>query len=44
MSRKRYRPEQIIGMLRQTEVELARGKRMGEVCRSLGLSEQSYYR
>jgi hypothetical protein len=31
MSRKRYKPEQIIGMLRQTEVELARGKRMGEV-------------
>lgn len=44
MSRKRYRPEQIIGMLRQTEVELARGKRIGEVCRSLGISEQSYYR
>jgi putative transposase len=44
MSRKRYKPEQIIGMLRQTEVELARGKRIGEVCRSLGISEQSYYR
>jgi len=44
MSRRRYKPEQIIGMLRQTEVELARGKRMGEVCRSLGISEQSYYR
>ena len=44
MSRKRYQPEQIIGMLRQTEVELTRGKRIGEVCRSLGISEQSYYR
>ena len=44
MSRKRYKPEQIIGMLRQTEVELTRGKRIGEVCRSLGISEQSYYR
>jgi putative transposase len=44
MSRKRYKPEQIIGMLGQTEVELARGKRMGEACRSLGISEQSYYR
>jgi hypothetical protein len=31
-------------MLRQTKVELARGKRIGEVCRSLGISEQSYYR
>jgi putative transposase len=44
MSRKRYTPEQVIGMLRQAEVELARGKRIGEVCRSLGISEQSYYR
>jgi len=44
MSRKRYTPEQVIGMLRQAEVELARGKRIGELCRSLGISEQSYYR
>ena len=39
MSRKRYTPEQVIGMLRQAEVELTRGKRIGEVCRSLGISE-----
>ena len=44
MSRKRYTPEQVIGMLRQAEVELAQGKRISEVCRSLGVSEQSYYR
>lgn len=44
MSRKCYKPEQIIGMLRQAEVELAQGKRIGEVCRSQGISEQSYYR
>jgi transposase-like protein len=31
-------------MLRQAEVELAQGKRIGEVCRSLGIPEQSYYR
>jgi putative transposase len=31
-------------MLRQAEVELAQGQRIGEVCRSLGVSEQSYYR
>jgi hypothetical protein len=31
-------------MLRQTEVEFARGKRIGELCRSLVMSEQSYYR
>jgi putative transposase len=44
MSRKRYTPEEVIGMLRQAEVELARSKRIGEICRALGVSEQSYYR
>jgi putative transposase len=44
MSRKRYTPEQIIGMLREAEVLLSQGRKTGEVCRQLGLSEQSYYR
>jgi hypothetical protein len=30
--------------VRQTDVELAQGKRVGEVRRGLGISEQSYYR
>ena len=36
-------PEQIIGVLRQAEVELAQGRTVGEVCRGLGLSEASFY-
>jgi putative transposase len=44
MSRKRYTPEQIIGMLREAEVRLAQGQTVGEVCRRFGVSEQSYYR
>ena len=44
MKRKQFTPEKIIGLLRQAEVELAQGKRVGEVCRGLGISEQSYYR
>ena len=44
MSRKRYTPEQVIGMLREAEVLLSQGKVTGEVCRHLGISEQSYYR
>jgi putative transposase len=44
MSRKRFTAEKIIGMLREAEVALAQGKKIGEVCRSLGISEQSYYR
>ena len=42
MRRKQFTPEKVIGLLRQAEVELAQGKRVGEVCRSLGISEQSY--
>ena len=41
MSRKRYKPEQIINMLREAEVALSGGQTVGEVCRSLGISEQS---
>jgi transposase-like protein len=44
MSQKRFTAEKIIGMLREAEVGLAQGKKIGEVCRRLGISEQSYYR
>ena len=44
MSRKRYSPEQIINILREAEVRISQGRRTGEVCRGLGISEQSYYR
>ena len=35
---KRYTAEQIIGMLRQAEIELAGGKTTGEVCGQVGYS------
>ena len=44
ISRKRYTPEQIISMLREAEVALAQGQSVGQACRTLGASEQSYYR
>jgi transposase-like protein len=44
MSRKRYSPEKIIGMLREAEVALAQGLTIGAICRQLSISEQSYYR
>ena len=44
MSRKRYSPEKIIGMLREAEVALAQGMTVGQICRQLSVSEQSYYR
>ena len=37
MSRKRYTPEQIIGMPREAEVLLSRVRKTGEVCRRLGI-------
>lgn len=44
MARKSYTPEQIIGILREAEVRLSQGEKVGEISRSLGISEQSYYR
>ena len=44
MPRKRFTVEQIIHNLREADVLLSQGKTVGEVCRRIGVSEQSYYR
>ena len=44
MSRKRYSPEKIIGRLREAEVALSQGLTVGQICRQLSISEQTYYR
>ena len=44
MGRQRHGAEQIIAKLREAEVELARGEPAGEVCRKLGVTEETYYR
>jgi putative transposase len=44
MSRKRYTPEQIIGKLREAEVALSQVETTGQVCRTLGIAEQTFYR
>jgi len=44
MSRKRYTPGQIIGKLREAELALAQGETAGQVCRTLGIAEQTFYR
>ena len=44
MNRKRYTPEQIIGKLREAEVALAQGQTASQVCRGLGIAEQTFYR
>jgi putative transposase len=44
MPRKRFSVEQIINHLREADVLLAQGRTVGEVCRQIGVSEQTYYR
>jgi putative transposase len=44
MAKKRYTPEQIIGKLREAEVALAQGETAAQVCRTLGIAEQTFYR
>jgi len=44
MARKGYTAEQIIGMLREAEVRRGNGQKTGQVCRELGISDQTYYR
>ena len=44
MAKKRYREEQIIPMLRRADVELGKGKKIPDVCKLLGITQQTYYR
>ena len=44
MPRKRFTTEQIIGKLREAEVELAKGKTAQLICKQIGVTEQTYYR
>ncbi len=44
MSQKRYGIDQIIPMLRRVDVELGKGKKVPEVCKRLGISQQTYCR
>ena len=41
---KRYKPEQIVTLLRQIEVEIANGKTMPQACRDAEIATQTYYR
>ena len=44
MAKKRFQAEQIIGKLREAEVEISRGQTIGQVAKKLGITEQTYYR
>ena len=44
MSKKRYRPEEIISKLREADVLIGQGKKVVEVIKALGVTDVTYYR
>lgn len=44
MPKKRYNAEEIIHKLREAEVLLGQGKTVADVCKQLGVTDQTYYR
>ena len=44
MTKRSYRPEQIINKLGEAEVLLSQGSTVGEAARKIGVTEQTYYR
>jgi putative transposase len=44
MPMKRYKPEQIVTLLRQIEVEIANGKTTPQACKEAEITIQTYYR
>ncbi len=43
MARKRHKPEEIVGKLRQAEVLRGQGMSMADAIRQLGISEATFY-
>lgn len=44
MPRKRFAAEEIINKLRETEVRLPEGETVAQVCKQIGVTEQTFYR
>ena len=44
MKRKRHTPDQVIALLRDAEADLAAGLSIEQVCKKLGVSQQTYFR
>jgi len=44
MTRRSYKPEQIINKLREAEILLSQGLTVGEAARKIEVTEQTYYR
>ena len=44
MSKKRFRPEEIITKLREAQILISQGRTVAEAIKSLGVSDVTYYR
>jgi transposase-like protein len=44
MSKKRYKPEEIVSKLRQVDVLTSQGQTVSQAIRSIGVTEVTYYR
>ena len=44
MSKKRFRPEEIITKLREADILISQGRSVAEAIKSLGVSDVTYYR
>ena len=44
MPMKRFKPEQIVNLLRQIKVEIANGKTTPQACKEAEITQQTYYR
>jgi len=44
MPRKTYKPEEIVGILRDAEIKQGQGQSVANICREKGISEAFYYR
>ena len=44
MGRKRHTAEEIVNKLREADVLLAKGQTVGQACRQIGVTEQTYFR
>ncbi len=44
MSRKRFKAEEIVNKLREADVLISQGQSISQVCKQIGITDQTYYR
>lgn len=44
MRRKRFSAEQVVNKLREADVLLSQGRTVAQVCKQIGVTDQTYYR